>query len=346
MTLETSSVASSCKQDASVDQYVNAISDADIRLLRIFCIVVASGGLSAATTELQADLSTVSRHIKDLEDKVGARLCNRGRSGFSLTAHGVLVHSAAQELFRALKSFSRNITTLHDDPIGELKLGVMDALLTDPQFALPAALRAYRLKAPRVQVRLTVTRPNDIERLVLNGDLDAGIVAARDRPPGLDYHLLYHEKSSLYCASTHPFFGRSDSDIDLDDARARPGGRPIYRKPALARLCRRPAQGRQRRQHRSGGAAGRQRRLRRLPARSLRGDAASWHTPAPDSSRDLFIRTGHRTGMAQWSAQSLRQRPVRTSWPAADLMTWAAALDVLSAQASTSRSFLARSSRR
>lgn len=224
MTLETSSVASSCKQDASVDrsvdQYVDAISDADIRLLRIFCIVVASGGLSAATTELQADLSTVSRHIKDLEDKVGARLCNRGRSGFSLTAHGVLVHSAAQELFRALKSFSRNITTLHDDPIGELKLGVMDALLSDPQFALPAALRAYRLKAPRVQVRLTVTRPNDIERLVLNGDLDAGIVAARDRPPGLDYHLLYHEKSSLYCAANHPFFGRSDGDIDLDDARA------------------------------------------------------------------------------------------------------------------------------
>jgi DNA-binding transcriptional LysR family regulator len=220
MTLETSSVESSCKQDASVDQYVNAITDADIRLLRIFCIVVANGGLSAATTELQADLSTVSRHVKDLEDKVGARLCNRGRSGFSLTAHGVVVHSAAQELFRALKSFRENITTLHDDPIGELKLGVMDALLTDPQFGLPAALREYRLKAPRVHIKLTVTTPNDIERMVLAGDLDAGVVAARDRPPGLDYHPLYQEKSSLYCAEHHPFFHRKDSDIILDDARS------------------------------------------------------------------------------------------------------------------------------
>ena len=220
MTLETSSVESQRKQGASVDQYVNAISDADIRLLRIFCVVVANGGLSAATTELQADLSTVSRHVKELEDKVGARLCNRGRSGFSLTAHGALVHSAAQELFRALKSFRENITTLHDDPIGEIKLGVMDALLSDPQFMLPATLRAYKRKAPRVHVHLTVSKPNDIERLVLSGELDAGIVAARERPPGLSYHSLYQEKSSLYCAEPHPFYVRRDADIDLNDARA------------------------------------------------------------------------------------------------------------------------------
>lgn len=220
MTLETSSVDSSRKQESSVDDYVNAVSDADIRLLRIFCVVVASGGLSAATTELQADLSTVSRHVKDLEDKVGARLCNRGRSGFSLTAHGTLVHTAALELFRALKSFQANITTLHDDPVGEIKLGVMDALLSDPQFPLPAALHEYRRQAPRVQVHLTVSKPNDIERLVLSGELDAGIVAGRTRSAGLKYHALYQEKSSLYCAQAHPLFARMDAEIDLNDARS------------------------------------------------------------------------------------------------------------------------------
>ena len=218
MTCETSSVESSRKLAASVDQYVNTISDADIRLLRIFCVVVASGGLSAATGELQADLSTVSRYVKDLEDKVGARLCNRGRSGFSLTPHGALFHKAAQELFVALKSFRENINTLHADPIGELKFGMMDALLSDPQFRLAKALRAYRLKAPRVHVRLSVAKPNDIERLILGGDLDAGVVAARDRPNGLSYHPLYLEKSSLYCSALHPFFNRKDSDIQLTDA--------------------------------------------------------------------------------------------------------------------------------
>src|SRR5688572_19525373 len=134
MTSKASSVESSRKQTEQVSQFVNAISDSDIRLLRVFCTVVSSGGLSAATTELQADLSTVSRYVKELEELVGARLCNRGRSGFSMTAHGMVVHSAAQELFKALTSFRENIDALHADPVGELKLGVMDALISDPQF--------------------------------------------------------------------------------------------------------------------------------------------------------------------------------------------------------------------
>lgn len=218
MTPETSSVDSIGKQTHAAGHFAGAISDVDIRLLRIFCVVAASGGLSAATNELQADLSTVSRYVKDLEDKLGVRLCNRGRSGFSLTPHGVLVHSAAQDLFRALKTFQENIDALHDDPVGQLKLGVMDALLSDPLFGLPPALRAYRRKAPRVVVRLAVSKPSDIERLVLSGELDAGVVASRTRHPGLHYRLLYQERSSLYCSEHHPFFRRPDSDISASGA--------------------------------------------------------------------------------------------------------------------------------
>jgi DNA-binding transcriptional LysR family regulator len=216
MTGETSSVEPARKLGAGIAPYMDAVSDADIRLLRIFCVVVASGGLSAATTELQADLSTVSRHIKDLEDKCGARLCNRGRSGFSLTPHGQLVHSAVQELFRALDAFRENINTLHADPVGELKFGVMDALLTDPQFPLAAALHVYRKTAPRVRMRLSVCKPHDIARQVLSGELDAGMFTGRDKPAGLTYHPLYHEKSSLYCAERHPCYHKRDAEIDLD----------------------------------------------------------------------------------------------------------------------------------
>jgi DNA-binding transcriptional LysR family regulator len=217
MTCETSSVETGCKQTENVNQYVSAISDADIRLLRIFCVVVAAGGLSAATGELQADLSTVSRYVKELENNVGARLCNRGRSGFSLTAHGIVVHSAAQELFRALQTYRESIDSLRADPVGELKLGVMDALLSDPQFRLPAALRAYRAKAPRVNICLSVSKPVDIERQVLNGTLDAGVVASSERSAGLSYHPLYKESSSLYCSEHHPLYHRSDPAVQVGD---------------------------------------------------------------------------------------------------------------------------------
>jgi DNA-binding transcriptional LysR family regulator len=217
MTPETSSVDAGRKQTDGVNQFVSAISDADIRLLRVFCVVVGAGGLSAATDELQADLSTVSRYLKELEDDVGVRLCNRGRSGFSLTPHGIVVHAAAQELFRAHKAFRENINSLHDDPVGELKLGVMDALLSDPQFRLAAALRAYRARAPRVRVSLSVSKPVDIERRLLSGELDAGIVSSPERPGGLSYHPLYREVSSLYCSQHHRLYDERDPLVQIGD---------------------------------------------------------------------------------------------------------------------------------
>lgn len=218
MTSKTSLVELNRKQGTGIEHYLHTISDADIRLLRIFCVVVAVDGLSAATDELQADLSTISRYIKELEEKIGTRLCNRGRSGFSLTTQGELVYHAAQELFVALKSFKDNVQTLQTNPVGHLRMGVMDALMSDPQFPLAKALRQFREKAPRVHIKLSITRPNDIERMVLNGDLDFGVVAAREQIIGLQYQHLYMEKNSLYCSEKHPYFHRPDDNIDILEA--------------------------------------------------------------------------------------------------------------------------------
>lgn len=217
MSSDTPPVDSTSRPAKNVEQYFDAITDVDIRLLRMFCVVVAAGGLSAATAELHADLSTVSRYLKELEDAVGARLCNRGRSGFSLTAQGVLVHSAAQDLFRALRTFRENVNGLRTDPVGELRLGVMDALLSDPQFRLAAALRAYRAKAPRVRIALSVSKPLDIERQIVNGNLDAGVVASTGDTVGLSCHPLYKEHSSLYCSDKHRLYFRNDPGLHVGD---------------------------------------------------------------------------------------------------------------------------------
>ena len=64
------------------------ISDMDLRLLRVFRSVVECGGMAAAELELNIATSTISRHIKDLETRLGLTLCRRGRGGFALTPEG------------------------------------------------------------------------------------------------------------------------------------------------------------------------------------------------------------------------------------------------------------------
>jgi DNA-binding transcriptional LysR family regulator len=43
------------------------LGDMDLRLLRVFKAVVDCGGMAAAELELNIGVSTISRHVKDLE---------------------------------------------------------------------------------------------------------------------------------------------------------------------------------------------------------------------------------------------------------------------------------------
>ena len=53
------------------------LSDMDLRLLQVFKSVVDCGGMAAAELELNIGTSTVSRHVKDLETRLGLVLCRQ-----------------------------------------------------------------------------------------------------------------------------------------------------------------------------------------------------------------------------------------------------------------------------
>ena len=76
------------------------LSDADMRLARVFARIAACGGLTAAEEELGVGLSTLSRQLHAAEARVGMVLCRRGRGGFALTPEGVEVLAHVEALLR------------------------------------------------------------------------------------------------------------------------------------------------------------------------------------------------------------------------------------------------------
>src|SRR5438874_704146 len=96
------------------------LSDMDLRLLRVFRRVVECGGISAAELELNIGTSTISRHMKDLETRLGLTLCRRGRGGFSLTPEGQKVYEETLTMLAALDQFRTSIDNVHSRMGGEL----------------------------------------------------------------------------------------------------------------------------------------------------------------------------------------------------------------------------------
>lgn len=193
------------------------VSDTEIRLLRIFQAVVQCGGLSAAELELNIGRSTVSRHVKELEERLGLVLCRRGRAGFALTPDGQRVYDGAVQLLGAMEAFRSGVRDMHAGLVGTLSIGLFDKTVTNPAARIGEAIRHFRRRAPDVLVDVTVGTLIDIESRVMDGRLHVAVVPDHRRSDSLDYEPLFGETMHLYCGRLHPLFESGHKNLSWDE---------------------------------------------------------------------------------------------------------------------------------
>ena len=213
---------------------LSQVSDFEIRLLRLFKTVVECGSFTAAEGVLGISRSAISLHMGDLEKRLGMRLCQRGRAGFALTDEGREVLRASQTLLAAIEGFRSEVNQLHRQLRGELNIGIINNMVTQPHMRITQALKALRAQGPSVHINIGMMTPSDIELGVLDGHLNVGVVPLISPLAGLEYMPLYEERSLLYCSREHSFFGRPDAEITDEELRNADAVAPSYRLPADA----------------------------------------------------------------------------------------------------------------
>ncbi|WP_424975612.1 LysR family transcriptional regulator [Dinoroseobacter sp. S124A] len=186
--------------------HLRSLSDVDIRLVRIFITVTECGGFAASEVELNIGRSTISKHISDLELRIGLKLCNRGPSGFSLTPEGELVLEASRRLLASIDGFQAEIDSIHTHLTGTLRLGLFDQSSTNPRAQVDGAIRAFDALAPDVALEIALAAPGVLEARVTDGSLDLAIVPIHRDSSLLSYQPLYTEHMTLYCGVGHPLF--------------------------------------------------------------------------------------------------------------------------------------------
>ena len=196
------------------------ISDMDLRLLRVFRAVVDCGGMAAAELELNIGTSTVSRHLKDLETRLGLTLCRRGRAGFALTPEGEKIYAQTITLLAATDSFKRGVDEIHQRMGGQLHVAVFDKTVSNPDAHIAQAIALFTERAPDVALNLHVATLNAIERGVLDGQYQIGIIPGHRSSDTLEYLGLFDEAMLLYCGAAHPLFGTDHARLAWDDLAA------------------------------------------------------------------------------------------------------------------------------
>lgn len=204
----------------SAKTLLGQLSDVDIRLLRVFRVIVECGGMSAAELELNISRSAISRHLKDLEIRLGGlTLCRRGRAGFALTEEGQQVYDATLRLQSAMDTFRSEVNEIHLRITGNVVVAMGDKTITNPRARVGAALRSFSDRAPEVTLEMHVETLNAIEPKVIDGTYQIGIVPVHRDSSCLTYYPLFSETMRLYCAPAHPLFDTDHARLDWRDIR-------------------------------------------------------------------------------------------------------------------------------
>lgn len=187
---------------------LNQVTDFDIKLLKIFKTVCDSGNFTAAESVLGISRSAISLHMRDLEERLGLRLCQRGRAGFSITPEGQKILHNVDVLLAALEDFKIQANQIHKQLKGEFSIGIINNLVTMPSYFITQSLAQLTDESEDIHINISMSTLSDIECKIMDGRLHVGAIPLVTPLSGLDYIDLYEEKSYLYCGKNHPLFNQ------------------------------------------------------------------------------------------------------------------------------------------
>lgn len=182
------------------------LDNIDLRLLRIYTTLVEAGSFVDAVAVLNLSQPTLSTHLATLEQRLGERLCERGRRGFRLLPFGETTYKAAKQLFADIDAFNERVGTPATHTMSRIRVGIVDGVVTNWRIGLQKAIGSF-LEQGTVFVDLELATPMQLQKSLVEGQRDLVIGdMPNDNADGITYVPLQREAHALYCGKTHAFF--------------------------------------------------------------------------------------------------------------------------------------------
>lgn len=170
----------------------------DLVELQIFKTVAEQGGITRAATALHRVQSNVTTRVKQLEERLGAKLFHRQGRKLVLSSEGRLLLDYAERLLRLSTEAQAAVKghTLH----GLFRLGSLESTAAA---RLPPVLAAYHRAHPGVRLELVTGTSGALVDKVLRGDIEAAFVAEPFATKNLEMQHVFTEELVLITPRSH-----------------------------------------------------------------------------------------------------------------------------------------------
>ena len=121
------------------------------RTMESFVRVVRAGSFTVAANQLGLSRALVSRHIGDLEVRLGVKLLNRTTRSLNLTGEGQAYLDFCEQVFRQIETSEQALAPARTEPAGTLKIAVPKSF---GQIHMADAVVDFARVQPRLRVTL------------------------------------------------------------------------------------------------------------------------------------------------------------------------------------------------
>ncbi|SER07016.1 LysR family transcriptional regulator [Pedobacter rhizosphaerae] len=179
--------------------------------LRVFDTVAKRLSFTKAANELNITQPAVTKHIQEIERQLNTALFDRNGTKIKLTVAGETLLKYTEQLFSIYRELEFEINYLNQEHKGLLRIG---ASTTIAQYLLSPILAKFHEKFKEIKISLTINNTEVIEQLLLNKEIDLGLIEGYSKNRQFQYHKLIKDEIVLVTKANHPLSKRNALKIE------------------------------------------------------------------------------------------------------------------------------------
>lgn len=167
--------------------------------------LVEERSFSRAAKRMHLTQPSLTKHIRNVEEALGAKVVNRSSRSLALTPEGKVLYDYARRIIRLRDEARERVLRLRETESGDILVAASTIPAT---YILPYAISGFRKKFPEIRVTVRTADSSDVIETVLDNGAEIGFIGKKPSGGKLIAEELWKDRLVLAVPSGHPWVKR------------------------------------------------------------------------------------------------------------------------------------------
>lgn len=187
----------------------------ETRHLRLIKTIADEKGITKSLDKLFLTQSAVSHQLRDIEERLGAKIFYRTKNQWILTEEGKILYETADKVLTEIDEATRRINSLREGHAGIIRLST-ECFTT--YHWLPAFMVRMKILYPKLEVNIIMEATHKPLQKLLDNELDLGITTDPWDNKSIKYVELFKDEVLAVLPIEHPLAGKKHlTENDFED---------------------------------------------------------------------------------------------------------------------------------